>query len=130
MARKGQWSDGYPTPRCSDWRSGSCGQPLEKRRLNDTIAHEGNGGQLNPAWVEWLMGWPVGWTALDPLSPAVMADWAAAVSDGTWWAQEPACPRVANGVKQRKERLQGIGNGQVAVVVAAAWAWLVGEETE
>jgi hypothetical protein len=24
-------------------------------------------GQLNPEWVEWLMGWPVGWTALEPL---------------------------------------------------------------
>lgn len=25
------------------------------------------GGKLNPPWVEWLMGWPVGWTALEPL---------------------------------------------------------------
>jgi hypothetical protein len=23
------------------------------------------GGTLNPTWVEWLMGWPLGWTALD-----------------------------------------------------------------
>lgn len=23
------------------------------------------GGQLNPMWVEWLMGWPLGWTVLD-----------------------------------------------------------------
>ena len=23
--------------------------------------------QLNPTWVEWLMGWPLGWTALEPL---------------------------------------------------------------
>lgn len=22
----------------------------------------GNGGQLNPDWVEWLMGFPIGWT--------------------------------------------------------------------
>ena len=22
------------------------------------------GGQLNPTWVEWLMGWPLGWTDL------------------------------------------------------------------
>ena len=25
------------------------------------------GGPLNPEWVEWLMGWPVGWTDLKPL---------------------------------------------------------------
>jgi hypothetical protein len=23
------------------------------------------GGSLNPTWVEWLMGFPLGWTALD-----------------------------------------------------------------
>jgi len=23
-----------------------------------------NGGKLNPMWVEWLMGWPLGWTDL------------------------------------------------------------------
>ena len=23
------------------------------------------GGSLNPTWVEWLMGWPLGWTACD-----------------------------------------------------------------
>jgi hypothetical protein len=22
------------------------------------------GGKLNPTWVEWLMGWPIGWTDL------------------------------------------------------------------
>jgi len=26
------------------------------------------GGQLNPTWVEWLMGWPLGWTDLKPLA--------------------------------------------------------------
>lgn len=25
----------------------------------------GNGGQLNPMWVEWLMGFPLGWTDLN-----------------------------------------------------------------
>jgi hypothetical protein len=25
------------------------------------------GGKLNPEWVEWLMGWPLGWTDLKPL---------------------------------------------------------------
>jgi hypothetical protein len=26
------------------------------------------GGALNPTWVEWLMGWPLGWTDLKPLA--------------------------------------------------------------
>jgi hypothetical protein len=26
------------------------------------------GGRLNPTWVEWLMGWPIGWTDLEPLA--------------------------------------------------------------
>lgn len=25
----------------------------------------GNGGKLNPTWVEWLMGFPLGWSDLD-----------------------------------------------------------------
>jgi len=44
-----------------------------RRGLKDgTIAHSSNvglayqvGGQLNPMWVEWLMGFPIAWTALD-----------------------------------------------------------------
>ena len=27
----------------------------------------GNGGKLNPTWVEWLMGFPLGWTDLEVL---------------------------------------------------------------
>ncbi|MFA5165395.1 MAG: hypothetical protein WC481_07520 [Candidatus Omnitrophota bacterium] len=26
---------------------------------------EETGGQLNPTWVEWLMGYPLGWTDLN-----------------------------------------------------------------
>lgn len=28
----------------------------------------GAAGKLNPTWVEWLMGWPLGWTDLKPLA--------------------------------------------------------------
>ena len=33
---------------------------LEKRQMT-----AGNGGKLNPTWVEWLMGFPLGWTDLE-----------------------------------------------------------------
>ena len=33
------------------------------------------GGQLNPAWVEWLMGWPIGHTDLQPLEMDRFQEW-------------------------------------------------------
>jgi hypothetical protein len=35
------------------------------------------GGQLNPPWVEWLMGWPIGFTDLQPLAMAKFQQWLA-----------------------------------------------------
>jgi hypothetical protein len=40
--------------------------PSESERNTPTLAAQ-VGGKLNPAWVEWLMGWPLGWTDLKPL---------------------------------------------------------------
>ena len=33
------------------------------------------GGTLNPTWVEWLMGWPIGMTELKPLETAKFQSW-------------------------------------------------------
>ena len=53
----------YPTPTASDsnkWSNESLAERQAKGRqvrLNTAVAPEGgNGGQLNPNWVEWLMG--------------------------------------------------------------------------
>jgi hypothetical protein len=51
----------YPTPDTQNHRDG-------KLQLDtvDRVAHHLDGpGQLNPMWVEWLMGYPVGWTDLE-----------------------------------------------------------------
>jgi hypothetical protein len=32
-------------------------------------------GRLNPQWVEWLMGWPIGWTGLKPLEMGRFQEW-------------------------------------------------------
>ena len=32
-------------------------------------------GKLNPPWVEWLMGWPIGWTDLEPLETGRYREW-------------------------------------------------------
>ena len=31
--------------------------------------------QLNPTWVEWLMGWPIGWTSMEPITDLDWRDW-------------------------------------------------------
>jgi hypothetical protein len=41
--------------------------PSELDRNSPTLAMQA-GGALNPTWVEWLMGWPLGWTDLKPLA--------------------------------------------------------------
>lgn len=33
------------------------------------------GGKLNPTWVEWLIGWPLGWTDLEPLATESFHEW-------------------------------------------------------
>lgn len=58
----------YPTPTARE--PNDVGLNLDRGRYsNDTLTRkvsnqEGlkNGGRLNPEWVEWLMGWPIGWT--------------------------------------------------------------------
>jgi len=84
----------WPTPKASDCKgSGPAGSPsaehdLKKRNLKGVVMYptpkaqnargsgerhgDGGpsldvviGGQLNPTWVEWLMGFPLGWTDLN-----------------------------------------------------------------
>jgi hypothetical protein len=34
------------------------------RELTDALGQLGYTGEINPVWVEWLMGFPEGWTEL------------------------------------------------------------------
>ena len=63
MAAKNKW----PTPSANDWKGSS--RPGQRRRqLTDpAMGVIQAGGKLNPTWVAWLMGWPIGWTDLEPL---------------------------------------------------------------
>ncbi len=49
----------WPTPTVQD--SANNGPPSQMRRNTKPLNAE-VGGPLNPTWVEWLMGWPLGWT--------------------------------------------------------------------
>ena len=39
--------------------------PERSNELSDQVAATGTPGALNPTWVEWLMGFPTGWTDLE-----------------------------------------------------------------
>src|SRR5699024_8779532 len=63
-----------PTPRKSEYKdTGPMGSKSHKHRLGKrylcAIVQEKHGktGQLNPPFVEWMMGFPTGWTELKPL---------------------------------------------------------------
>lgn len=63
----------WPTPTYGKLSGGTGGmQQIEAKYLAGEITSEerramraGNGGKLNPMWVEWLMGFPIGWTDLE-----------------------------------------------------------------
>jgi hypothetical protein len=66
----------WPTPRTK----GMCGGTGHKQMLIQKLGEEEgtemfNGGKLNPMWVEWLMGWPLGWTDLKPLEMDRFQKW-------------------------------------------------------
>ena len=51
----------WATPAARDWRSGwGRSDNGHTPQLPEQV-----GGQLNPTWVEWLMGFPLGWTVLE-----------------------------------------------------------------
>ena len=60
----------YPTPTVGSLCGGKHAQESVQKLADEEIITQeefrsmqaGNGGQLNPEWVEWLMGFPIGWT--------------------------------------------------------------------
>ena len=71
---KGSESISWPTPAAHEARLGyqdrSTGKKGTQESLTTVVINRMGGrdavsGQLNPEWVEWLMGVPIGWTELD-----------------------------------------------------------------
>ena len=69
--------ENWPTPDANCGKRGSQPDWTPTRKsgqhaqytINQAVRDSGEkvGGKLNPTWVEWLMGWPLGWTDLKPL---------------------------------------------------------------
>lgn len=104
----------FPTPKNRDWKGKS--QRGNYGNTTDCLPNAVS-GQLNPDWVELLMGWPLGWTDItQPCHnsiPAWPEDW------------EGDTPRVTTKTPHRVERLKAIGNGQVPAVAACAFVILL-----
>lgn len=72
-ARLNQVAALFPTPKERDYKDSTSLPPSRQEQCHrDSLAQRIgreeprlSGGTLNPAWVEWLMGFPIGWTDLD-----------------------------------------------------------------
>lgn len=71
-------------------------------------------GHLNPAWVEWLMGFPQGWTCAEPLMERQTRKWADEMTE--------RC--LPAGAPNMRQRMLALGNAQVPAAAAAAWLLL------
>lgn len=124
----------FPTPTKRDYKGGYRTESLTRKdgksRAFDVLLNAALNGQgsettafhLSPDWVELLMGWPKGWTSLQPMVFVEFELWAT----GNYWPDdwERETPRVCESRPGRINRLKAIGNGQVPVCAATAWRLL------
>ena len=74
----------WPTPLKSDsatrrkserWAGTDLVSQVTEHEENSGNEQPRSGGKLNPDWVAWLMGWPIGWTDLKPLETVKFRQW-------------------------------------------------------
>ena len=79
----GPHAEKFPTPRASDGKRNQAQATDSTQKkvnsgqatLGESIVNQESRGNLNPYWVEWLMGWPIGYSALKPLGMARFQRW-------------------------------------------------------
>lgn len=136
--RDGTIREGWATPKNSDHRSGKASaetlsknsRPLQEQAW-EASAKPATVGALNPAFSEWLQGFPPGWTEPngDPL-PHVPAGWTDC--ELTYYGGRPApkgMPLLTTEKKDRRNRLRCIGNAVVARAALLAFSALVDDQT-
>lgn len=68
----------WPTPTVNDSKNSTLPpSQINHDNIPGELLRQGEspGGNLNPTWVEWLMGWPIGWTDLQPLAMDKFQQW-------------------------------------------------------
>tara|TARA_A100001201_G_scaffold19689_2_gene22089 strand:+ start:5650 stop:6966 length:1317 start_codon:yes stop_codon:yes gene_type:complete len=120
----------WPTPTASDHKGKNSSIRKDTGKLRtDRLDHvnEVTGKpalRLNPDWVEWLMGWPIGWTSLDFINIDYKGWWRYCMTEepARYWEEDPAdipvgekyhTPRLTMKKENRAQRLKCCGNGQV-----------------
>ncbi len=126
----------WPTPTAGDSRGSRTSERAKELysagpTLLEKVWGDRPGGKLNPNWEEWLMGWPIGWTALEPLPAPRFQKWLQQFKskEPTWWQTEPKIARTINKIPNQvkhivNKRIAAIGEGQVPAVVRVAWRTL------
>lgn len=99
--------------------------PEERRAMSSHLTggkdtDTANCGLLNPDWVEWLMGWPLGWTDI-AITSGVFC-WLDLSDDPADWTP-PLMARITTRKKHRVPRIETLGNGQVPLCAAVAFVW-------
>lgn len=109
----------WPTPRASDSQGASLVRVQNAIKddstfqLREAVKASQIGirsGQLNPDWVECLMGFPIGWTNIDCDTPELWVGWPALLGEEQY---DYESPRVVMKSKNRAKRLKCLGNAVV-----------------
>ncbi len=61
----------FPTPTVNDAKNSLTASQSGRGTLTARMVESGETGYLNPMWVEWLQGYPMGWTDLNALGIAL-----------------------------------------------------------
>ncbi len=105
----------YPTVLASERNYRVTGDTQTAKCLSGIVRREAiekghETGQLNPDWVEWLMGYPAGWTNPDFDAPARK------YPGRNYLSNEPDIPRITSTKKHRVKRIECLGNAIVPQV--------------
>lgn len=80
IKRRESQRETFPTPTVNDSKNNN---PPSQALRNTPPLNVVVGGIMNPAWVEWLMGWPLGWTDLHASATDRFRQWCASHGDAS-----------------------------------------------
>ncbi len=109
----------FPTPTRADGSGGPGTTPKRAggKNLRTVIGEEEGNGRLNPEWVEWMLGLPLGWTDPERATDALVPH--------PGWHVEPVARTVADrSVPDRTKRIKALGNGLVPQAASVALGML------